>query len=169
MNPLLKTAVFTIFLPGTITVVIPVYLIAPEAELSVEGLRIVGIPCMVTGAMFYFWCAWHFAVTGQGTPAPIDEPKVLIVKGLYRYVRNPMYIGVLSIVIGEAISFGSPSLILYAVILWLAFHLFVVIYEEPHLRNKFGSSYETYCREVRRWIPGIRGAGGLAPKKIDSP
>jgi protein-S-isoprenylcysteine O-methyltransferase Ste14 len=103
------------------------------------------------GAAFYCWCAWEFASAGRGTPAPIDPPKLLVARGLYRVVRNPMYVGVLLVLLGESLVFGSWDLLRYAVLVWLCFHLFVVLYEEPALRRKFGASYEDYCQRVWRW------------------
>jgi protein-S-isoprenylcysteine O-methyltransferase Ste14 len=101
----------------------------------------------------YFWCAWDFTVAGGGTPAPIDPPKELVVRGLYRYVRNPMYVGILSIILGEAFLFASQRVFEYAAVAFTFFFLFVVFYEEPILRQKFGESYRQYCKNVSRWIP----------------
>jgi protein-S-isoprenylcysteine O-methyltransferase Ste14 len=102
----------------------------------------------------YLRCLWEFAARGRGIPAPIDHPKQLVVTGLYQYVRNPMYVGVLLFLLGEALFFGSSRFLLYA-IAWLAFvHVNVLVYEEPNLRRKFGRSYERYTSAVRRWIPG---------------
>jgi protein-S-isoprenylcysteine O-methyltransferase Ste14 len=112
------------------------------------------------GASIYLWCAWDFTFAGRGTPAPIDPPKELVVRGLYRYVRNPMYVGVVSILFGEALFFESRILFEYAVIVFIFFYLFVVLYEEPILMKKFGESYRNYCRVIPRWIPWrIKGSG----------
>lgn len=105
----------------------------------------------VCGIGLYAHCAWTFAARGQGTPAPIDPPKVLVVEGLYRYTRNPMYLGVLCFLLSEAILLTSTILLVYAGIVFACFHLFVVLYEEPHLRRQFGQMYEDYCRAVPRW------------------
>jgi protein-S-isoprenylcysteine O-methyltransferase Ste14 len=101
----------------------------------------------------YLWCAGAFTFIGKGTPAPIDAPKVLVIQGPYHWVRNPMYIAVLSVVIGEAILFRSFLLVGYALLVWALMHAFVVIVEEPSLRHQFENSYETYLRTVPRWIP----------------
>jgi len=111
---------------------------------------------MLLGAAIYFRCAWDFAFAGRGTPAPIDPPKELVVKGLYRYTRNPMYIGVLTLLFGEAVFFASRQILIYAGVVFLIFHLFVMLYEEPALRRKFGDSYQRYCSAVPRWFPKIR-------------
>jgi len=104
----------------------------------------------------YFWCAWEFAVRGLGTPAPIAPTKYLVVSGLHRYIRNPMYIGVALAILGEAALFCAPNLAEYAALMLLIAHTFVVFYEEPTLHRQFGESYEEYRRTVPRWIPRFR-------------
>ena len=99
-----------------------------------------------------------FAVSGRGTLAPVDPPRRLVRVGLYRHVRNPMYVGVVTALFGEALFFQSRALAIYAVVAWLAFHLFVVLYEEPHLRDTFPEDYEAYRAAVPRWIPRLRAA-----------
>ena len=108
------------------------------------------------GTAIYLRCAWDFAYHGRGTPAPIDPPKILIFRGLHRFVRNPMYLGVLCVIFGQAELFRSVRILIYGVCLWLVFHLFVIVYEEPTLRKQFGASYEEYRRMVPRWIPKFR-------------
>jgi protein-S-isoprenylcysteine O-methyltransferase Ste14 len=153
---LFKTAVFTLVVPGTVGVLIPHRLLAREGRVEMlpgVSWRWVGALPLVAGACIYLVCAWDFAVTGVGTPAPIDMPRKLVVKGLYRFVRNPMYVGVASLVVGQAVLFGSGAVLAYMVCVWVFFHLFVVFYEEPTLRGKFGAEYEEYCRRVPRWLP----------------
>jgi protein-S-isoprenylcysteine O-methyltransferase Ste14 len=106
------------------------------------------------GAAVYLWCAWDFAAFGRGTPFPLDAPKRLVARGLYQFVRNPMYAGVLLAILGQALLFGSGATLRYALAVALFFHLFVVFYEEPTLRRKFGQCYAEYCSNVPRWIPG---------------
>jgi len=103
-------------------------------------------------------CVWDFGWTGCGTPAPIAPPQRLVVVGFYRYVRNPMYVGFAAGWIGLWIVFGHPDprLIATVALLALGVHLFVLLYEEPTLRKKFGADYEEYCRNVRRWWPRLR-------------
>jgi protein-S-isoprenylcysteine O-methyltransferase Ste14 len=108
------------------------------------------------GAALVLPSMWNFAVVGRGTPAPIDPPRVLVTRAWYRRVRNPMYIGIATIIIGEGVMFRSWTLLGYAVLFLVFCHLFVVLYEEPALRRKFGASYETYRAAVPRWIPGRR-------------
>ncbi len=155
MRVVLETLAFTILVPGTVTVAIPYYLLSPTASLSFRGPRLIGVFPIALGAVLYLWCAWDFAWTGRGTPAPIDPPRMLVARGLYRVVRNPMYIGVLFVLLGESIFFASPSILRYTLVVWLFFHVFVVLYEEPRLEKKFGSSYEEYCKGVPRWIPRL--------------
>ena len=119
--------------------------------------RYLGVVPILIGASIYFWCAWDFTFAGKGTPAPIDPPKELVVRGLYRYVRNPMYVGVGSVLVGEALLFQSLALVAYAGAGLLAVSLFVLFYEEPALTRKFGDSYRRYREAVPRWIPNIRG------------
>ena len=104
-------------------------------------------------------CVWDFGWTGRGTPAPIAPPQRLVVVGFYRHVRNPMYVGFVTGWIGVWIVFGraNPSLIAGAALALLGIHLFVLLYEEPTLRSKFGADYQEYCRNVPRWWPRIRG------------
>jgi protein-S-isoprenylcysteine O-methyltransferase Ste14 len=111
---------------------------------------------IVLGACIYFRCAWEFAVRGLGTPAPIAPTKYLVVSGLHRYVRNPMYLGVALVIVGEAGLFRTVHLAEYAVVMLLTAHLFVIFYEEPALRRQFGESYEQYRRAVPRWIPRFK-------------
>jgi len=97
-----------------------------------------------------------FAQKGKGTPAPVDPPKELVISGLYRYVRNPMYVSVLLIIVGHFLWFGYWNLLVYAGFFLVVAHLFVTLYEEPNLGKRFGSSYENYLKEVPRWLPRFR-------------
>jgi protein-S-isoprenylcysteine O-methyltransferase Ste14 len=161
---LVKTLIFTVLVPGTVTVVVPYRLLASGARPQ-STLGLVGILPIALGAALYLWCAWDFASAGRGTPAPVDPPKVLVSRGPYRVVRNPMYVGVLLILLGEGIVFASQTILGYALLAWLFFHLFVVFYEEPTLRRKFGAFYEEYCRTVPRWIPRPRRASRPAGRR----
>ncbi|MGE5345481.1 MAG: methyltransferase family protein [Acidithiobacillales bacterium] len=98
-------------------------------------------------------CVVAFARRGRGTPFPLDPPRHLVASGLYRFVRNPMYVAVLNIVLGEAVVFSSGELVVYWFPVLAGFHLFVVLYEEPTLRKQFGREYGSYCRRVPRWVP----------------
>ena len=154
----LKTLLFTILAPGTVTVLVPYLLLTSGFQLfpvEIGALRILGLPPILLGALTYLWCAWDFTFTGRGSPAPIDPPKELVVKGLYRYVRNPMYVGITLILLGEALLFESAVLFLYAGLLLVCANPFIVYYEEPTLKRLFGASYESYCKSVPRWIPRL--------------
>lgn len=153
---LIKTTIFTVLVPGTVTILVPYWLLSsPSSPLPMQlgGFRYSGVLPILIGTAIYFWCAWDFTFAGRGTPAPIDPPKELVVQGLYRYVRNPMYVGILSILLGEALLFASWRLFEYTAVVFIIFFLFVVFYEEPILRQNFGESYRRYCMSVPRWIP----------------
>jgi protein-S-isoprenylcysteine O-methyltransferase Ste14 len=125
----------------------------------------IGAALFACGAVIYFWCAWDFATAGEGTPAPIDAPKHLVVRGLYRFVRNPMYAGVLLILLGESLAFRSTRILVYAAIVFTFFNLFVILYEEPALKRKFGPSYEEYLSSVPRWLPQRPAARGAQTRQ----
>jgi protein-S-isoprenylcysteine O-methyltransferase Ste14 len=110
---------------------------------------------MAIGLGLAFWCAFEFAWRGRGTPAPFDPPRRLVVSGLYRFVRNPMYLGFGILLIGEAWLTGRIEFIYEMLIALAAVSVFVMVYEEPVLRSKFGDDYIEYCRNVRRWIPRL--------------
>jgi protein-S-isoprenylcysteine O-methyltransferase Ste14 len=153
---ILKTAVFTVLAPGTVAGYVPWRLRETSVVQVGGGQRWAALAVMALGIAIYLYTAfWGFAVIGGGTPAPIDPPKTLVVRGLHRFVRNPMYIGVLLIIAGQAWLFWSKALCIYGVLVGLAFHLFVLIYEEPTLQKQFGESYERYRAAVPRWIPRI--------------
>jgi protein-S-isoprenylcysteine O-methyltransferase Ste14 len=156
---LLKTLIFSVLVPGTVAACVPYRILSAQPEsapLALGAARFVGIPLMVLGALGYLWCAWDFATKGLGTPAPIDPPRTLVAQGLYRHVRNPMYVSVLLVLLGESLFFESRRLLLYAGVVWLIVHSFVLAYEEPTLRRKFGAAYEEYRRRVPRWLPRFR-------------
>ena len=148
---MVKTLVFTAVVPGTVSVYIPQILKGAAAKLPAPFVWI-GVGLIGCGAAMYLWCAWDFAVKGLGTPAPIDAPRVLVVKGLYRFTRNPMYVGVFGAIEGQALYYGSRHIAVYGCIMLTMAYLFVVGYEEPHLRNVFGAQYDEYCRRVPRWL-----------------
>ena len=159
---ILKNLLFTVIVPGAVAVYVPLSLAGGREGLpSTWGVvRFAALLPLISGCAVYFWCLWDFAVFGRGTPAPVDAPRRLVVRGLYRYVRNPMYVGVLLVIAGWALLFQSLRLLGYGLIVAIFFHLFVMLVEEPSLRGKFGNSYEQYCREVGRWVPRVsRGRG----------
>jgi protein-S-isoprenylcysteine O-methyltransferase Ste14 len=152
----LKTLLWSIFVPGTITLLVPYLLLSSRFDsfrINLSDLRFLGLIPILIGLMIYIWCAWYFTFVGRGTPAPFDPPKELVVKGPYQYVRNPMYVFVALALIGESILFQTTILALFAALAVTFLHLWVMLYEEPTLRQKFGESYERYCQRVSRWVP----------------
>lgn len=151
----LKTIIFTILVPGTVAFVIPWLILGqpPSAETLAPSPWLLGLLPLLVGVVLYLWCAGAFTFIGKGTPAPIDAPIFLVRSGPYRWVRNPMYLGVLAIIVGQAILFHSVALVGYALVVWLIVHLFVIFVEEPSLRSQFGESYDAYLRAVPRWLP----------------
>ena len=152
---LLKSAVFVLIVPGTVVGLVPYWILSStgRAHWPEPGiLLILGIILFLLGAATALSSAWRFAVHGKGTPAPIDPPKFLVSGGTYRFTRNPMYVGIVSMVLGEAMAFTSTWLLVYALFLFSLFHSFVILYEEPTLRRQFGSSYEEFCTHVPRWF-----------------
>jgi protein-S-isoprenylcysteine O-methyltransferase Ste14 len=149
---LLKNLAFTLVLPGTIGVYLPLWIAeGPAQPAGIAGAAALAL--LALGAAIYAWCVWDFATFGRGTPAPIDAPKRVVVRGLYRYTRNPMYVGVLTVIAGLAALHRSVPVATYAAVVAAGFHLFVLLYEEPHLRRLFGAEYEAYCARVGRWLP----------------
>ena len=151
---LLRSLFFTFLLPGTVAVLIPYWLVSSTVRVrSIRWFQYLGLPLILIGAAGLLGCIWQFFSEGHGTLAPIDAPKELVVRGLYKYVRNPMYVSVVTILVGEAFVFGSSAIIIEAVIFIALAYLFVVFYEEPSLRRRFGESYEKYSYRVGRWVP----------------
>jgi protein-S-isoprenylcysteine O-methyltransferase Ste14 len=156
---LLKTIIFIVLVPGTVVVYIPYRLLASESARPFFDLGFfcyLGILPILLGAAINLKCAWDFTFTGKGTPLPIDPPKQLVVRGFYRWVRNPMYVGILLLLFGEAWLFESRNLFVYAAVAFLIFHIWVLFYEEPILKQKFGESYQRYCDTAPRWIPWMK-------------
>jgi protein-S-isoprenylcysteine O-methyltransferase Ste14 len=156
---LLRSIFFTFLLPGTVTVLIPYWIISsrsPDILSNYHAVRYFGSAPMVIGAAGLLWCIWEFFAEGRGTLAPLDPPKHLVVRGLYRYVRNPMYVSVVTILLGEALFFSRTLLLIEAGVFFALAYLFVVLYEEPVLRQQFGESYVSYSQTVGRWIPRSR-------------
>lgn len=156
--PLIKTLVFSILVPGSVTVLVPFLLLSSDLEVLLfenGAMKYGSIIPILLGLLFYVWSAYDFAVFGKGTPAPLDPPKSLVIRGPYRYTRNPMYAGGVLILIGESLYFGSATLVIYTSVVWLTFHLFVVLYEEPHLRTMFGADYDSFMQATPRWIPRV--------------
>ena len=152
------SAVFFVVAPLVAAGVIPWWLTHWEfrAPFFDVGLtRAVGIMLILAGVPGVVNSFARFAMQGLGTPAPVAPPERLVVTGLYRYVRNPMYVSVVAIIIGQALLFGDWRLFVYGAVFWLACHAFVLVYEEPTLRRKFGPQYEAFYTNVPRWVPRL--------------
>jgi protein-S-isoprenylcysteine O-methyltransferase Ste14 len=156
------SAIFLVVAPGTIAVYIPWTVchwhFAPPL-LGFFPFRIIGAAMILAGLPVLFDSFARFAMQGLGTPAPVAPPQHLVVTGLYRYVRNPMYVAVSLLLLGQSLFFGSVRLLEYGVVIWLAFFAFVVFYEEPALYRKFGKEYQEFCARVPRWIPRLKSLG----------
>jgi protein-S-isoprenylcysteine O-methyltransferase Ste14 len=152
------TAVFLVLAPGTFDVLVPWWISRWRVHAPFPGfpaLRVLGVLLVAAGIPVVLESFARFALQGVGTPAPVFPTRHLVVKGFYRYVRNPMYVAVISIVLGQALFFGNVYLLAYGLFAWLATHLFVLFYEEPTLRKSFAAEYETYRARVPRWIPRL--------------
>ena len=153
------SALFLILAPGTFAGYIPWLISRWRFDHDFGGsllVRAAGALLILLGLAGLFESFVRFAWKGLGTPAPIAPTERLIVSGLYRHVRNPMYISVTAITVGQALLFGRAELLVYGAVLWAGFHQFVVFYEEPTLRRQFGADYERFRRAVPRWMPRLR-------------
>jgi protein-S-isoprenylcysteine O-methyltransferase Ste14 len=156
---ILGSAIFLVIAPGTLAVYVPwriTHWHIAVPLLGFAGFRIIGVLLIIAGLPVLLNSFARFALQGLGTPAPVAPPRRLVVTGFYRHVRNPMYVAVLLLIVGQGLLFGSDMLLKYAVVVWLGFFVFVLLYEEPTLRNKFGAEYEEYCAHVPRWIPRVK-------------
>ena len=154
LSLVLRSALWTILFPGFFAGYVPWRFFGVGGLRDFTGIpAILGLICIGAGTALLGACIVEFARSGRGTLSPADPPRQLVVRGLYRYVRNPMYLSVTTIVLGEALLASSAALTVYWAIWFLAVNLFVIGYEEPNLRRRFGSSYDEYTRQVPRWIP----------------
>jgi len=154
----LGSAVFLLIAPGTIAGLLPILIARGDARVAppARALVVGGWLLVVSAGLALLESFARFAWRGLGTPAPILPTRHLVVSGLYRHVRNPMYIAVLTVIVGQAMRLGSPAVGGYGVLVALGFHGFVVLYEEPTLRATHGASFVAYCTNVRRWRPRLR-------------
>ena len=151
----LRSLLWTILLPGLFAGFLPWrYFGLGHVMIDWGSPRhLLGLAAIGIGAVLLGTCIWEFARRGRGTLAPVDPPTKLVVEGLYRYVRNPMYLSVTVVVLGEVLLTGSKALLAYWAVWFVAVNLFVIGYEEPTLRRRFGPDYERYCAMVGRWLP----------------
>ena len=150
-----RSLLWTILLPGLFAGYVPWrYFGVGRVQVSLtDPVRVPGLLLTGAGAVLLGACILEFARSGRGTLSPVDPPRQLVVRGLYRYVRNPMYLSVTAIVLGEALLARSTALGVYWAIWFACVNLFVIGYEEPTLRRQFGASYDEYVKRVGRWIP----------------
>ena len=154
----IRNLVFTILQPGLVAGLIPYWIVGNNAndifvqQLMQRGLHYSGALLFLIGFAIMLHCIISFAVQGRGTLSPVDPTLRLVVTGLYKFSRNPMYIGVILMLIGEAIFFRSVDLWIYSLVVFVAFNIFILLVEEPRLRRDFGEEYKRYCEKVRRWI-----------------
>lgn len=152
----IRALVYASLFVGVLLVYAPAQLLERSGIVQPEVLgvwQVLGMLLAAGGGMLALWCVLTFAFIGRGTPAPFDAPRELVVSGPYRVVRNPMYIGATLALLGAMIYYQLMSLLCYTALFFVLGHLFVVLYEEPHLRRVFGEEYGQYCQRVNRWWP----------------
>jgi|SRR5579884_1229480 len=165
------TAIFLVIAPGTVAVVLPRWISGWRLQAPFLGIplfRYAGAILILLGATGLADSFARFALQGLGTPAPIFPTRHLVVSGLYRYVRNPMYVAVVSAILGQGLFLGNMPLVAYGALVWLLLHLFVLIYEEPTLRASFGPEYKAFSAAVPRWIPRLTPWRGLPAGAVES-
>lgn len=152
----IRNLFFTILQPGVVAGLIPLWITGFRINNIYDETWLlhhyIGVIVFVIGLIIMLWCIISFAVKGRGTPSPVDPTKKLVISGLYCFSRNPMYIGVILILVGEAIFFQSVELWVYLLFVFITFNIFAILVEEPRLKKDFGEEYKRYCKKVRRWI-----------------
>lgn len=155
MRLLLKSALFAVLSQGVFAVLVPL-LLAGERSVAGPPWAAAAACLLALGVGIYAHCAWIFARFGDGTPAPMDAPKRLVTRGLYRHVRNPMYLAVLSMICGWAVLYAAAAVAVYAAALFAFLSMSLRFYEEPRLTRQFGAEYVRYTQRVGRWLPRWR-------------
>lgn len=166
----LKNLIFTLTFPGPVLFLFPHLILHRRDQSGITPFSPLGILSGIiwlVSLLVLLSCIWQFGAEGKGTPAPIDPPNRMVVRRMYRYTRNPMYTAVLVALLAEAMFFQSAELVLYASLMFILFSLFVILYEEPTLRRRFGALYDDYCTSVPRWgiIHLPYNASGREPKE----
>lgn len=159
MFTIFRALIYASLFVGFLFVYLPARLLARTGIVrpaAIDWPQITGALICAAGVAVALWCVGTFIFVGKGTPAPFDPPRRLVIRCPYRYVRNPMYIGAAFALGGAALFYASLWLLIYDLVLLAMAHTIVVFYEEPTLRKSFGADYETYCRSVRRWRPGVK-------------
>lgn len=152
---ILKNIFYTILQPGLVCIGIPWMILGNPLELisKISGYFLVGgSAIIVSGVSILFYSIYLFATLGQGTLSPLEPTKNLVFYGFYKYSRNPMYVGVILILLGECLLFQNLTLLNYSLAVFILFNLFIIFVEEPRLHRDFGESYLNYCKKVRRWL-----------------
>jgi protein-S-isoprenylcysteine O-methyltransferase Ste14 len=164
VSALAGSAVFLVIAPGFVAGLAPWWISHWRLDAPFFGMslfRIAGVMLITLGVIGLLDSFVRFAVQGLGTPAPVFPTRHLVVTGLYRYVRNPMYVAVVSAILGQGLLLGNVRLVEYGGLVWLGFHVFVLAYEEPTLRESFAAEYESFCAGVPRWIPRFTAWRGV--------
>jgi protein-S-isoprenylcysteine O-methyltransferase Ste14 len=158
MFVLFRTITYATMFVGLLLIYLPARVLSWSGiarPATIEVPQMIGMILGSAGALIALWCISTFVWIGKGTPAPFDPPRRLVIRGPYRFVRNPMYLGGGLALAGAALFYESAPLLAYGALFLLAAYLFVMLYEEPTLRRTFGQEYEAYCHRVRRWLPGV--------------
>ena len=161
------SAIFAVIAPGTVAGIVPWWISRWNLQapfLHFYGFRVIGVVLIVTSLPVLLDSFARFALQGLGTPAPVFPTRHLVVTGLYRYVRNPMYVAVIGLIAGQALLLGNRTSSFYGIVVWLCFYTFVLLYEEPVLRKKYAAEYEEFCQNVPRWIPRLRAWHASRPE-----
>jgi len=167
ISAIFGSALFFVLAPCTVAGLLPRWISGWQMEppfFGLSPLRIVGVVLILAGLPVLLDSFARFALEGLGTPAPVFPTRHLIVTGWYRYVRNPMYVAVVSIIVGQAMLLGSIHVLEYGAAVWLVAHLFVLLYEEPKMRSTFREDYREFYANVPRWIPRLTPWRTLAPQ-----
>jgi protein-S-isoprenylcysteine O-methyltransferase Ste14 len=154
---LLRNLFFTILQPGAVAALVPYWIVRDDLDEILRQTPVglyqqTGILAFAIGFVVMIICILSFAFQGRGTLSPLDPTRKLVTAGLYKFSRNPMYVGVMLILFGEALAARSTDLGYYALVVFVCFNLFIHLHEEPRLRRVFGEEYASYCRRVRRWV-----------------
>ena len=158
MFVIIRTIIYATIFIGLVLMYVPARVLVwsgIDRPAVIETPQIAGMAIGTIGGFIALSCILTFVSIGKGTPAPFDPPRKLVMQGPYRFVRNPMYVGAIVTLAGAALFYQSLWLLGYTGVLFLASYCFVVLYEEPTLRKTFGQEYETYCRQVNRWLPKL--------------
>ena len=163
---LLRSAFFATLFVALSVWLIPHWIAAAHGVELAPHVTLAAFVLMLVGGAVMLRCVFDFAWSGRGTPAPFDPPRHLVVSGLYRWVRNPMYVGMAAFLLGEALALPMirTEMLMLIALAWALLHTFIVFYEEPMLRRQFGADYAEYCRQVRRWLPRLHGVQDVYPK-----